>query len=203
MPTFSIDDHPQRKKIVDALVAGQSVRDIAKWTNPPVSFNSIQRYRAAIVKPAMIQAKALAPILKKQKEISEDTEPIQLVQDAIRFAPVLVARENRIKALQDRHDRLNLIVNERGAEMATETPGGASGFLTRDYKGKDADRAIYKLDTGLLSEFREHEKQVAQEMGQWNEGAATNIAVQIVMPAGAQPGGFADDDAGFIDISAG
>lgn len=200
MPRNSIEEHPQRKKIVDAIVAGQSVRDISKWTNPRVSHSVVHRYKAAIVRPAMIHAQKIAPILKKNNMIAADTEPVQLVHDAINFSPVLSVRENRIKALQDRHDRLKLIVDERGAEMATETPGGASGFLTRDYKGKDADRAIYKLDTGLLAEFREHEKQVAQELGQWQETHQTNIAVQIVMPASSSAALQADVDLEYIDI---
>ena len=78
---------------------------------------------------------------------------------------------------------MRMIIDERAVEMAGETAGGASGLLCRDYKGKDADRAIYKVDTGLLTEMREHEKQAAQELGQWQEGTGTQIAIQIVVPA--------------------
>jgi hypothetical protein len=106
----------------------------------------------------------------------------QATREAILAAPVLSVRANRIAALEDRHRRLQMIVDERGAEMAGETPGGASGLLCRDYKGKNADTAVYKVDTGLLSEFREHEKQVAVELGQWQEAQAPSVAIQIVMP---------------------
>jgi hypothetical protein len=45
------------------------------------------------------------------------------------------------RALQKRWDRpragLDLILDQRAAEMA-DVPGGASGLLCRDYKGKEA-----------------------------------------------------------------
>ena len=37
-------------------------------------------------------------------------------------------------------------------EMAAEVPGGETGLLVRDYKGKDADQPVYKVDTRLLAE---------------------------------------------------
>jgi hypothetical protein len=36
---------------------------------------------------------------------------------------------------------LDLILDQRGAEMA-DVPGGASGLLVRDYKGKEASRCL-------------------------------------------------------------
>jgi hypothetical protein len=47
--------------------------------------------------------------------------------------------------------------------------GGATGLLLKDYKGKDADQPVYKVDTRLLAELRAHEKQAAEELGQWSE----------------------------------
>jgi hypothetical protein len=35
----------------------------------------------------------------------------------------------------------DLILDQRGADMA-DLPGGASGLLVRDYKGKEADRLV-------------------------------------------------------------
>jgi hypothetical protein len=49
-------------------------------------------------------------------------------------------------------------------------PGGASGLLVRDYKGKKADRLVTRIDPGvvsLLAELRGHERQAAEELGQW------------------------------------
>ena len=48
--------------------------------------------------------------------------------------------------------------------------------------GDDLRKAPKYLGT-LLTEVREHEKQAAQELGQWQEGTGTQIAIQIVVPA--------------------
>ena len=45
--------------------------------------------------------------------------------------------------------RVALLLTERGAEMA-ETPGGASGLLMLDFKGKEST-PVYRVDTGLVS----------------------------------------------------
>jgi len=55
------------------------------------------------------------------------------------------SRNVRVAALQKRWDRLraglDLILQQRGAEMA-DLPGGGSGLLARGYKGKKADRLV-------------------------------------------------------------
>jgi hypothetical protein len=43
-----------------------------------------------------------------------------------------------------------------------EVPGGVSGLLARDYKGKEADRVVTRSDPGVISlvaELRGHERQ--------------------------------------------
>jgi hypothetical protein len=79
----------------------------------------------------------------------------------------------RVAALQKRWGRLraelDLILDQRGADM-DEVPGGASGLLMRDHKGKEADRLVTRSDPGvvsLLAEPRGHERQEAEELGQW------------------------------------
>jgi hypothetical protein len=83
-------------------------------------------------------------------------------------------RNARIQALQERWTRLraNLdkVLEERGAEMAGVVPGGSTGLLMCDYKG--GPTPVYRLDPGvvaLLAELRAHEKQAAEELGQWVE----------------------------------
>jgi hypothetical protein len=83
------------------------------------------------------------------------------------------SRNARVAALQKRWDSLraglDLILQQRGADMA-DVPGGASGLLVRDYKGKEADRLVSRIDPGvvsLLAELRGHERQAAEELEQW------------------------------------
>ena len=53
------------------------------------------------------------------------------------------------------------------SEEYASVPGGTTGLLTKDYKGKQADTPVYKVDTALLAELRAHERQAAEELCQW------------------------------------
>lgn len=99
-------------------------------------------------------------------------------------------KERRLAALNDRWTRLRRVIEERAdcPEMA-EAPGGTTGLMVRTIKSvrvsdasrdepKTADVVEFAVDTGLLKELREVEKQAAIENGQWNEST----------------GGKADDD---------
>ena len=77
-------------------------------------------------------------------------------------------RNARIQALQWRWEKMRQVIEERGAsEEYASVPGGSTGLLTKDYKGKQADTPVYKVDTALLSELRAHERQAAEELNQW------------------------------------
>jgi hypothetical protein len=47
--------------------------------------------------------------------------------------------------------------------------GGATGLLVKDYRGKNAEQVIWKMDTGTESSIRDDLKQIAIEEGTWNE----------------------------------
>lgn len=192
-------------KIIDAILEGtQSDGQIAKWVQPSLSRTSIQNYRKSVVEPSMRQADLLKQVLPPNKIENTQVTSCQSVQElpdnlartALLSAPVLAVREKRIAALQDRHNRLQMVMDGR-AEAFAAVPGGKSGLLAEKTTKFGAD---YVLDTGLLSEFREHEKQVAMELGQWNESAGVNIAVQIVMPATAGAAQHAEAELEYIDI---
>jgi len=78
-------------------------------------------------------------------------------------------KENRLRNLQARVDKMLTLIEERAKEMDGEIAGGGTGLLVRDYKGKDADIPIYKFDAAVVKELREHERQAAQELGEWTE----------------------------------
>jgi hypothetical protein len=161
----TIEAHPQKKKIVQALLDGESVRSIAGWAFPPVSFLTIQRYKKAIVRPAVERSNVRIRNLNRVKNqkvtpvsVEVKEEAIQAIQDA----PVLELRDARIKLLQGLVDRLNVVIAERGEELSAcgrcgkdlkehpwqdpEKPerkcnefvtvaGGKSGLVVRDYRG--------------------------------------------------------------------
>jgi hypothetical protein len=80
--------------------------------------------------------------------------------------------KNRVAAQNDRWDRMKAVIEARAIELAA-VPGGATGLLVHTYKLAGGKEPIvmdeYAVDTGLLSEMRAHEKQAAQELGQWTE----------------------------------
>lgn len=107
-----------------------------------------------------------------------------LEAEALKFA--IAKKRKRVAALQDRWDRMQQVIVERGAnedlgvyrfERDPETqeitgthivPGWSTGLLVR----KETQNTLeFKVDTGLLAELRDHEKQAAQELGQWIEKA--------------------------------
>lgn len=85
--------------------------------------------------------------------------------------------QGRVAALEDRWHRLRQVIEERGrADGMDKVPGGTTGLLAHDIKsvggGIAAERVdVYSVDTALLKELREHEKQAAMELGQWTEKA--------------------------------
>jgi hypothetical protein len=93
--------------------------------------------------------------------------------------------ENRIAHLQHRHGLLNRVVKERGESPEMQSvAGGRTGLLVHNVKsvgaGVTAERIdLYEVDTGLLKELREHEKQVAQELGQWTEKTQHSGVIQF------------------------
>lgn len=87
-------------------------------------------------------------------------------------------KQNRVGFLNERHAALRQIVRERGAdETMADVPGGKTGYVVRTMKaiGVGANQQMiveYAVDTALLREFRAHEQQAAQELGQWVEKVA-------------------------------
>ena len=52
------------------------------------------------------------------------------------------SRNTRVQALQNRWDRMRRVIDERATSPAfANVPGGTTGLLVKDYKGKDADQA--------------------------------------------------------------
>jgi hypothetical protein len=81
----------------------------------------------------------------------------------------------RVRELDRRWRKMRRVIEERAADPKMEgVPGAATGLIVHDVKGvgKGDDFQLidmYQIDTGLLSELRNTEKQAAQELGQWEE----------------------------------
>lgn len=91
-------------------------------------------------------------------------------------------KEKRLAGLNDRRNRLLRVIEARAdADEYQVAPGGSTGLLARTLKclGSGDNATIvaeFAVDTGLLKELRELEKQAAVELGQWNEAPATEAS---------------------------
>lgn len=79
--------------------------------------------------------------------------------------------KRRVQAQDDRWRRMQSVIDAR-AEEHKDVKGGESGLLVkrlRSIGSGDSQQVVeeYEVDTGLLAELRAHEKQAAQELGQW------------------------------------
>lgn len=97
----------------------------------------------------------------------------------------IASRLRRVEAMNDRWNRLRQLIDERAADPAvTQVPGGRTGLLVREVKSVGAGEnntlvEEFAVDTGLLRELRELERQAAQELGQWNPGGAEAAAAAM------------------------
>ena len=85
------------------------------------------------------------------------------------FALKIARRNARVTALQKRWDYLRAsfdrILNERSADMA-DLPGGISGLLIREYRGRRGDRVVTRIDPKVIALAAElRERQAAEELG--------------------------------------
>lgn len=74
---------------------------------------------------------------------------------------------------------------EIGSGMFNPAGGMETGFIAKDYKGKDADQPVYFFDKALFDARLKLREQLAKELGQWdtkgkNEAPVNNITVTNV-----------------------
>lgn len=87
-------------------------------------------------------------------------------------------RANRVKAANERWRKLQRVIEERAEDPAVDTvPGGSTGLLVKTIKVVGNGPSAYEVDewsvdTALLKSLLEHEKQTAQDLGQWTEKVA-------------------------------
>jgi hypothetical protein len=70
------------------------------------------------------------------------------------------------------------LIEARAFEYA-DHPGGAPGMLVKDYRGKNAEREIWKFDAALVAQICDVLKQAAIEEGQWTEKRDANGGLGI------------------------
>ncbi len=112
MPGFSVDAHPQKSKIVEGILAGKSVRDIAAGVSPRIAYCAVQRYKVNVIKPILTRAEESSRVLNinlgtKQAPVAltTDTQVQQVTQNAAMDRPTLSIFRQRLENLHGRIDR--------------------------------------------------------------------------------------------------
>jgi len=77
-------------------------------------------------------------------------------------------RESRLKVYEELASRWQAVIEARSQDLVG-IPGGESGLLVRDYKGKDADVPVYKVDAPSIQVGLNLYRQIAVEVGDWEE----------------------------------
>jgi hypothetical protein len=100
-------------------------------------------------------------------------EHVAAFAEAVR-AEGIANHKNRVAALNDRWRKMQTVIDARAEAHDGQAPGAGTGLLVRQEKQIGAgERAVHvvewRVDDGLLSELRQHEKQAAQELGQWTD----------------------------------
>lgn len=203
-----ISGHPMEREVIKALIRGDKLREIAAWLEPKLSISAISRFDIRHVRPNL----AAAQQVKASSYSGQGTSgpsPIDVrkfAERAIVGRIPLMIRENRVAAKAKRAELLNRVVSERAEEMAVcencrkprdihpwedettgrrcdvylHVPGGTTGLIVRKHKAHGTE---YAVDTGLLDQLSQHEKDIAIELGQLHDVAnGTQLAVQIVCP---------------------
>jgi hypothetical protein len=123
------------------------------------------------------------------------THESQEALSAATIALEISSRNARVAALQKRWDRLrtglDLILQQRGADMA-DLPGGASGILGRDYKGKKADRVVTRIDLGVVSLSPNCAATSVRRLRNWSSGRRWSRSNPRRIAGGDYPGAAAD-----------
>lgn len=124
--------------------------------------------KCGVSRRQLVRWKAVPAFRSKVAEVAREMEAAARRKGVARKA-------RRLGALNDRWERMKQVIAERADDPSMKgVPGGKTGLLVRQVKavGKGEDFQLvelYAVDTGLLKELREVEKQAAVEAGQWEE----------------------------------
>ena len=178
MPNFAIDDHPQRQKIIDGILAGKSTRYVGDSVSPRVPHTVVQRYKVNVIKPMLQRAEESNRILignkilkPKPADLSEHPPAVQAVQQAIQDAPALSLFRQRIEKINSRIDR-----HMDKAETAIR--------VRRD---KDGNEVVIGEDLGvlapLINQAHKNAELLGRATGELEPQGGSGISIQIVCPS--------------------
>lgn len=148
----SIAEHPQRKKIIDAILSRQAYRDIEKWADPPVTRGSLSRFAVTLRHKTRDKVSAISEVIAQNANNDKELSPAvtRAVTEAAMLAVLDPIRE-RIAQHQRTIDRSlsTAEINEDGRTVAS--------LISTDLKGLELDaRLSGRLDnqqSGIVNNY--------------------------------------------------
>ncbi len=181
----SIESHPQRQKIIDALAIGTPYRDIEKWASPAVTRTSLSRFKIAINDKLRSAAQTIdkaIPLLNQSVTDVGTSNGTIVPNGALNRAVMVAATDPFLQSARRTLDRHERWIGE-----------------LEDAKGKDRNwQALAQVDRNNLAA----QEYAAKLSGRMSTGDSVNV--QIVIPATREPQatliGEDQDDVLTIDI---
>lgn len=112
---------------------------------------------------------------RERQEFEDRIQELMAQMDQAVQCRGIARKVRRIEELDARWDKMRRVIEERAASSdMQDVAGGKTGLLVKTLKGIGggdnwSQVEEYEVDVALLKELREHEKQAAQELGQWTE----------------------------------
>lgn len=105
--TPSVEQHPQRKKIIDMLLSGVSPMKISQKIDPPISHVTIWRYKRKNISKILSDLPAAAKLINPEAlesispQIAAETRALKSATSTVLMASPLVARAERLNKTID------------------------------------------------------------------------------------------------------
>jgi hypothetical protein len=103
----AIETHPQRQKIIDAIISGQGCDTIARNAKPRLNKVTVWRYAKNVVKPALEKAAAGAKVLAAADLQLPPPNGITENQGAIDATRAVIAADPFVSRIQKQYDHLD------------------------------------------------------------------------------------------------
>lgn len=188
----TISQHPQKQRVIDGILAGESLRSIAESVSPPLSKAAVQRYKDAIIKPAFGHALNKVNELRKMRDdcnnpasVTQPTErdyntrPDSVANRDSERKAVVAPFISRIHAKYDRYDKL----------------------LSKATAADEPDlKAIAALDACETRSMDLHARLVGVVDSGVSTASTTNIVLMLPRPVDPVPTRPMLDDGNCIDI---
>lgn len=147
--TPHVELHPQRQKIIDALIKGESPRKIATWCAPKLHHATLYRYKRDNITGLLAQVPAAVKYLSDQRlaevapEIADSVRQSKSAASAILKASPLVARAERIGQYLD-----DALLDEM-AKAKDRDPRAVAALASASFKGIES-AARLELHPGFV-----------------------------------------------------